>query len=160
MKIAIMGAGGIGGCYGGLLAQAGIDVTLIARGAHLKAITERGLQLIQPDFEFTVDVAATDDPSVVELGIPLLAMGALFQFFDAGGIIAEGALRGAGDTRWPFLIHSALGWGFFVPSAYVLGIVLDGGLTGAWLAGTVYVVMLASVLVWRFRSGAWRQVEI
>ncbi len=102
----------------------------------------------------------TDDASVVKLGIPLLAMGALFQFFDAGGIIAEGALRGAGDTRWPFLVHSALGWGFFVPGAYLLGIVLEGGLTGAWLAGTVYVVLLASLLVWRFRSGAWRQIEI
>ena len=64
MKIAIMGAGGIGGCYGGLLAQAGFDVTLIARGVHLKAISEKGLQLVQPDGEFTVDVAATDDPSV------------------------------------------------------------------------------------------------
>ena len=65
MKIAIMGAGGIGGCYGGLLAQAGFDVTLIARGANLKAIAARGLKLVQPDGEFTVDVAATDDPSVV-----------------------------------------------------------------------------------------------
>ena len=65
MKIAIMGAGGIGGCYGGLLAQAGFDVTLIARGAHLKAISEKGLKLLQPDGELTVDVAATDDPSLV-----------------------------------------------------------------------------------------------
>jgi len=41
MRIAIMGAGGIGGCYGGLLAKAGFDVTLIARGAHLEATTEK-----------------------------------------------------------------------------------------------------------------------
>ena len=65
MKIAVMGAGGIGGCYGGLLAQAGNDVTLIARGAHLAAIKEKGLQLIQPEGDFTVAVAATDDPSQV-----------------------------------------------------------------------------------------------
>ena len=65
MKIAIMGAGGIGGCYGALLAQAGFDVTLIARGAHLDALTEKGLQLVQPEREFTVDVAATGDPSLV-----------------------------------------------------------------------------------------------
>lgn len=63
MKIAVMGAGGIGGCYGGLLAQAGNDVTLIARGAHLAAIKEKGLQLIQPEGDFTVAVAATDNPS-------------------------------------------------------------------------------------------------
>ena len=65
MKIAVMGAGGIGGCYGGLLAQAGNDVTLIARGAHLAAIKGKGLQLIQPEGDFTVAVAATDDPSQV-----------------------------------------------------------------------------------------------
>ena len=60
-----MGAGGIGGCYGGLLAKAGFDVTLIARGAHLEAITEKGLRLVQPEGEFTVDVAATGNPSLV-----------------------------------------------------------------------------------------------
>tara|TARA_B100001167_G_scaffold127928_1_gene80008 strand:+ start:1287 stop:2213 length:927 start_codon:yes stop_codon:yes gene_type:complete len=65
LKITVMGAGGIGGCYGGLLAQAGNDVTLIARGAHLAAIKEKGLQLIQPEGDFTVAVAATDDPSQV-----------------------------------------------------------------------------------------------
>ena len=65
MRIAIMGAGGIGGCYGGLLARAGTDVTLIARGAHLAAIKEKGLQLVQPDDDFTVNVSATDNPSDV-----------------------------------------------------------------------------------------------
>jgi MATE family multidrug resistance protein len=102
----------------------------------------------------------TDDPAVVGLGVPLLAIGALFQLFDAFGIISEGALRGAGDTRWPFLVHSALGWGFFVPLAYLLGFVLEGGLTGAWAGGMLYVIVLSSLLVWRFHSGAWRQVRI
>ncbi len=44
MKIAIMGTGGVGGYYGGLLAQSGQDVTFIARGAHLRAIREQGLR--------------------------------------------------------------------------------------------------------------------
>lgn len=65
MKIAVMGAGGIGGCYGGLLARAEFDVTLIARGDHLVAIKEKGLQLVQPQRDFTVAIAATDDPSQV-----------------------------------------------------------------------------------------------
>jgi MATE family multidrug resistance protein len=102
----------------------------------------------------------TDDPTVIALGIPLLAFGALFQLFDAAGIIAEGALRGAGDTRWPFALHTVLGWGFFVPCTWVLGFVLDRGLTGAWLGGTVYVGMLATGLVWRFQSGRWRHIQI
>jgi len=102
----------------------------------------------------------TDDPRVIALGAPLLAMGALFQLFDAIGIIAEGALRGAGDTRWPFLAHTVAGWGFFVPAAWTLGIGLGFGLFGAWCGGLFYVIALATVMVRRFRSGAWRGITI
>jgi len=102
----------------------------------------------------------TDDPAIVALGKPLLALGALFQLFDAAAIITEGALRGAGDTRWPFVVHVLLGWGFLLPAAWVFGVWLDGGLTGAWLAGLIQVAALAAILSWRFRSGAWRHIRI
>ena len=65
MKIAVMGAGGIGGCFGGLLAKARLDVTLIARGEHLRAIQRNGLKVIQPEGGYEVEVKATDDPSQV-----------------------------------------------------------------------------------------------
>ena len=65
MRIAIMGAGGVGGCLGGLLAKAGNDVSLIARGEHLEAIRANGLKLIRPDGEFVVKMDATDDPAEV-----------------------------------------------------------------------------------------------
>ena len=65
MRIAVMGAGGIGSCYGGLLARAGCDVTLIARGAHLRAIQQNGLQVNRREDSFTIQVPATDDPSEV-----------------------------------------------------------------------------------------------
>ena len=65
MRIAIMGAGGVGGCLGGLLAKAGNDVSLIARGEHLEAIRQNGLKIIRPDSEFVVELVATDDPSEV-----------------------------------------------------------------------------------------------
>ena len=66
MKITIMGSGGVGGYYGGLLAQSGQDVTLIARGAHLAAIREKGLQVKSVLGDFLVAPAhATDDPAEV-----------------------------------------------------------------------------------------------
>ena len=62
MKICVVGAGAIGGFMGALLARKGYDVTLIARGAHLSAIRERGLKIIQREEEIVVtDIAATDD---------------------------------------------------------------------------------------------------
>ena len=45
MRIAVMGAGGVGGYFGGYLAAAGHDVTFVARGAHLEAMRARGLRL-------------------------------------------------------------------------------------------------------------------
>jgi 2-dehydropantoate 2-reductase len=65
MRIAIMGAGGVGGCLGGLLAKAGNDVSLICRGEHLEAIKANGLKLVRPDTEFVVEVDATDDPAKI-----------------------------------------------------------------------------------------------
>jgi 2-dehydropantoate 2-reductase len=66
MRFAVMGAGGTGGYFGGLLARAGEDVTFIARGAHLEAIRERGLQIRSPiRGDFTVAAKATDDPAEV-----------------------------------------------------------------------------------------------
>ena len=65
MRIAVMGAGGVGGCLGALLAKAGNDVSLIARGDHLEAIRANGLKLIRPSGEFVVEVKATDDPAQV-----------------------------------------------------------------------------------------------
>lgn len=102
----------------------------------------------------------TDDRDVLSLGGPLLAVGAAFQIADAVGVLSGGALRGAGDTRWPFLVQTALAWGFFLPAAYVGGTVLDGGLTGTWLGGVAYVAVLGLALRWRFRSGAWKRVRI
>jgi 2-dehydropantoate 2-reductase len=67
MRIAVVGAGGTGGFFGGLLARAGEDVTFIARGSHLGAIQDRGLT-VKSRFvgDFTVKARATDDP--VEVG--------------------------------------------------------------------------------------------
>jgi multidrug resistance protein, MATE family len=50
----------------------------------------------------------SEDADVLALGGPLLALGAGFQLLDALGIAAAGALRGAGDTRWPFLVQASL----------------------------------------------------
>ena len=66
MRIAIMGSGGLGGYYGGMLARAGEDVTFIARGAHLEAISADGLTVKLPSSEeFTIDAKATSDPGEI-----------------------------------------------------------------------------------------------
>ena len=62
MKAAVVGAGGVGGYFGGLLARADHEVTFIARGAHLEAIKKNGLRIeSELDGDFTVPGNATDD---------------------------------------------------------------------------------------------------
>jgi 2-dehydropantoate 2-reductase len=65
MRFAILGAGAVGGYYGAQLAHAGHDVTFIARGAHLAAIRERGLEVRSPLGDVLVRSAAEEDPSRV-----------------------------------------------------------------------------------------------
>src|SRR5207245_2819443 len=61
VKLVVLGAGAIGGFLGARLARAGVDVTLIARGPHLKAMSESGIRVIDAGGEWTVPVDATDD---------------------------------------------------------------------------------------------------
>jgi MATE family multidrug resistance protein len=100
------------------------------------------------------------DPGVLAYGGPLLMVGALYQFFDAIAIVSDGALRGAGDTRWPFAARCLLSWLVFLPLAYLLAGPAGWGLTGAWLGGLVSIILLALILVFRFRGGAWRRIQI
>jgi 2-dehydropantoate 2-reductase len=75
MRIGVMGAGGLGGAIGGLLARAGEDVSFIARRAHLEAIRSHGstIRSLGVD-DFTIEAMATDDP--VEVGpVDLIVFG-------------------------------------------------------------------------------------
>lgn len=66
MRIAVIGAGGVGGAFGAALAKAGADVTFVARGAHLKAIREHGLRIEGGRGETLINPArATDDPGSI-----------------------------------------------------------------------------------------------
>jgi MATE family multidrug resistance protein len=102
----------------------------------------------------------SDDPATIALGRPLLLLGALYQLLDATYLIAEGSLRGAGDTRWAFVVEMILGWGLLIPAAYLLGIVLEGGLMGVWFGGLIYMAALSAAFLWRFHSGAWQWIRI
>jgi len=63
MKFCIYGAGAIGGLIGAHLARTGEDVTLIARGAHLAAMREKGLKVSGHSGDFTVHPRVTEDPA-------------------------------------------------------------------------------------------------
>jgi hypothetical protein len=64
MRIGVVGAGAIGGLYGGVLARAGHQVSFLARGEQLRAIQSRGLKIESPTFgSFVVQATASDNPA-------------------------------------------------------------------------------------------------
>ncbi|HPD16010.1 MAG TPA: MATE family efflux transporter [Planctomycetota bacterium] len=100
------------------------------------------------------------EEAIVEAGSTMLVLAAIFQAFDAVGIVVTGALRGAGDTRVPALITIASGWGVLIPLGYALTFPAGLGYVGAWSAAAVQIALVGLVLLWRFASEAWRKIDI
>ncbi len=96
MKIAIMGTGGTGGYFGGLLARAGHEVTFVARGAHLAAIRDRGLRVDSVNQgTFTVNGRALDDTS--QAGEQELVLFAVKMYQNADAIEKVRPMMGDGS---------------------------------------------------------------
>ena len=84
MRIAVFGTGGVGGYFGGRLAQAGEEVVFIARGEHLQAMRANGLRVDSINGDFHVKpVQATDDPKQVGVVDAVLACVKSWQVPDA-----------------------------------------------------------------------------
>jgi 2-dehydropantoate 2-reductase len=95
MRIVVIGAGGVGACFGGELARAGHEVTMFARGAHLDALRRRGVTVRTPGGEFTAPVAATNE--IAELPDAELAVVAVksYSLADVIPVTRRVAERGA-----------------------------------------------------------------
>ncbi len=96
MRIAVMGAGSVGGYLGGMLARGGHEVSLVARGAHLGAIREGGLRVVRDTEEFTVHPLATDNPE--DIGPVELALLTVKTYQNADAVPAMSPLVGPGTT--------------------------------------------------------------
>jgi MATE family multidrug resistance protein len=92
----------------------------------------------------------TEDPDTVKLGTTLLLIAAMFQLFDGVQAVAAGALRGAGDVRFPFAANVVAHWGVGFPLACLFGFVLGFGVKGIWWGLTSGLVCVAVLLSARF----------
>ncbi len=92
----------------------------------------------------------TDDPDVIALGASLLRVAAIFQLFDGVQVVIGGALRGAGDVRFPFVINVIAYWLIALPAALLLGFTFHYGAVGLWVGLTLGLVADALLLTGRF----------
>ena len=98
--------------------------------------------------------------SLIELGrIPLMLTGIMITL-DSAALVFNQALQGAGAHRSVMQISLFMQWLIFLPSAWFLGIHLEGGLLGIWLAQLVYRAINSAVFikVWQLRR--WQKISI
>ncbi|HEY8073935.1 MAG TPA: MATE family efflux transporter [Labilithrix sp.] len=94
--------------------------------------------------------AFTSDPAIGALAEKLLYIAAAFQLFDGVQCVASGALRGAGDVRFPFVASVGAYWLVGFPAALVLGFALARGAQGLWWGLLIGLAVVAALLASRF----------
>lgn len=99
----------------------------------------------------------TNNQSIIDTGTKLLMLTLLLQIGKTTNIIVIALLRAAGDAKFPFLVGVLVMWGVFVPLAYYLGVALNWGLWGIWLAMVVDEWLRGMIMVWRWHKGVWKQ---
>lgn len=107
------------------------------------------------------DVTPERAAQIIGIGSTLLVCAAVFQLADAVGIVYTGALRGAGDTRWPGIVTMIYSWTFIVGGGWMLTRLLPRlESLGPWIAAAGYIVILGITMGLRFESGSWRSIKL
>jgi len=98
---------------------------------------------------------------LISLGSRFLIATAAFQFFDGIAMSLNGALRGAGDTRWPGVATLILSWTVIVGGGWAM-VFLAPGLesVGPWVAAAAYIILLSMAILVRFLHGKWREIKL
>lgn len=100
------------------------------------------------------------DPQVISLVVKVLRIIALFQPFLCMTLVITSALQGAGDTKFPMYSTLFGIWGIRVLGVYILGIKLNLGLAGVWLAYALDITVRGTILLLRFLRGKWKEIKI
>ncbi len=102
-----------------------------------------------------------DAAEIVRIGGAMMICAAVFQTFDALGIVYSGALRGAGDTIVPGVVTVALSWTVIVGGGWWLSHSMpQWSSLGPWVASAAYIIVLGFVMAARFESGRWRRIRL
>ncbi|MGP8281816.1 MAG: MATE family efflux transporter [Desulfomonilaceae bacterium] len=97
---------------------------------------------------------------LMKKGVILVRIIGAYTLFDTVFIIFNGALKGAGDTKFTMWAQITIAWIFFVPPVYIMTKYLGMGLFAAWIWMLVYVIVIGTVFWLRFRSGHWKTISV
>ena len=97
---------------------------------------------------------------VAEVGVPAFQLLAFYQIPNAAAIVYLYALTGAGDTRFPMFCSLIGNVCVRVSVGYVCGVILHGGLVGAWIGMGADNILRAILAYWRYRAGRWTRIKV
>lgn len=102
-----------------------------------------------------------DDPEVMRIGASVMICAAVFQLFDALGIIYLSALRGAGDTFVPSVFFVFAMWVVVAGGGWLIAETFpELGSVGPWIAASTLFVLAWGFLWWRWNSRAWMKIQL
>ena len=127
------------------LKLASISVIILTIGAVL-IVAFTFLSVPKPLLMLFLSPSHVDTPSIILIGVPLLAIAAIFQIADGLQVVVLGLLRGLKDTAIPMVITTICYWGIGIPCSYLFGFVFNWGGKGIWF-GLVIGLALASAFL-------------
>jgi len=102
----------------------------------------------------------TSDAEIIRLGEQLFLLSILLEPARACNMVLISSLNAAGDVRYPVIVGIISMWGISVPLAFLMGVVLDMGLAGIWLAFAIDEWVRAALMFYRWRRKAWQKLDI
>ena len=103
---------------------------------------------------------APEDTVIARLSADLLRIAGLAMLPLGIEMVLIGALRGAGDTRWPLCFTFVGFLGIRIPLTYVAIDILDWGVVGAWYAMLIDLVARCVMVLFRFFHGGWKNIQV
>lgn len=110
-------------------------------------------------FPRVVLILITNDSSVIESAVPAIRIAGFGQIFYAMGVVLANGLQASGQTMFVMMAEVVVNWFVFVPLAYLLGVVFELGLKGAWAALPFYVILYSAVIFVKFKYGNWEKLK-
>ncbi|NQX61582.1 MATE family efflux transporter [Paenibacillus qinlingensis] len=102
----------------------------------------------------------TDNPDIIAMGSTILLLSIILEPGRTFNLVVINSLRAAGDARFPVMMGVVSMWGIAVPLAYYLGIHMEMGLLGVWIAFTVDEWVRGLLMYLRWRSRVWQSKSL
>jgi multidrug resistance protein, MATE family len=105
-------------------------------------------------------VSVNFNSDVSAMARPILQIAGAAQIVYGGGIVLAHALQAAGATFYVMMVEVLTHWIIFLPTCYTLGVVLGGGIVGAWMALPVYIVAYTALIYLKYTKGGWLLMKL